>query len=1061
MNYPNLTFLTIILIALIFQPSVRSQISSDWKKTYDPPVPHNQGANDVVTDEGGNAYVLGYNSRGYNGTDAALVKYDAAGKFLWARSYDGKNETNSDIGISVTTYSSGGNVFVLTASDVSISGYGNYAGVAKYDSSGNLLWAKDYKVGYNSKVYIMKTDLSGNSYIGGSTSGEAFIMKLNPAGDTSWIRYVYLPSGYQNGQINDIVIDNSGNLFGTGKSQFPNNGNNDLITFKINSVGVFQWTKIYKHTANQDYGNAIELSNSGSVYVTGGSDAANFTPDIVTLKYNPYTGDTVWVKRYNGVANANDHARDIVTDKNGNVILTGQIDGAIYTGDMATLKYDSLGTMMWLRKYAGNVSLSDYGSELAADTSGNIYTGGIARTSNGIKYIGIKYNMNGDSLWTRLYSAGNNLYEAVNGVTLDKNFNLILTGDCNSLDMGTVKINTAGELQWIRIFYGAQLINDITNSIACDKNGNVYAAGKFRVSQFGDQFSVIKYNSSGTVVWIKSYGVQLYDSYDEAKAIAIDNSGYVYITGTSFSRLNNLSLDFLTFKLDTNGNQLWYATFNGAQNLDDDAKAIAVDNAGNVYVTGQSRTSSSGDNYCTIKYNASGNSQWVRYYDGPSGYSDYPYDIAVDNSGNVYVTGQSGDAVTGDDIATIKYNSSGNVSWINRFNGTANGADLGNTIEVDKWGNAYVCGMTKSTGTGYNSVLLKYGNDALGTLRWSKQENGNSTDIPESASSIKLDSGNTRIYLAGTWASVSDGKRAEFAAKYDSSGYRIFRTSGFFYIYGSESFAAGITTDNNQRVYTAGHRVYDGSNKSEITFTAYDSSMTPFYGFQSENEDFSISPNFKDIICANNSGEIFIGGGKYDSTAGNLMSLIKYKIKPFELNLNLLLEGFYNSASNTMTSDTINVYLRYAHNFLKVDSAKGVINNTGNVLLKFTSNLLRDQSNYYMEIRHRNSIETWGALNITFPSGSANYTLYSSSAQAYGSNQTQVDLSPVRFAIYSGDVNQDGTVDLTDGSLIDNDAFNFAAGYLKTDVNGDGVIDLADGVFADNNGFNFVSKITP
>ncbi|MDQ3021855.1 MAG: hypothetical protein M3R36_14980 [Bacteroidota bacterium] len=72
-----------------------------------------------------------------------------------------------------------------------------------------------------------------------------------------------------------------------------------------------------------------------------------------------------------------------------------------------------------------------------------------------------------------------------------------------------------------------------------------------------------------------------------------------------------------------------------------------------------------------------------------------------------------------------------------------------------------------------------------------------------------------------------------------------------------------------------------------------------------------------------------------------------------------------------------------------------------------------------------------------------------------------VDNSPIKFGIYSGDVNQDGTIDITDNELIDNDAYNFASGYLRTDVNGDGAVDIADGAIADNNAFNFVSKIIP
>jgi len=73
----------------------------------------------------------------------------------------------------------------------------------------------------------------------------------------------------------------------------------------------------------------------------------------------------------------------------------------------------------------------------------------------------------------------------------------------------------------------------------------------------------------------------------------------------------------------------------------------------------------------------------------------------------------------------------------------------------------------------------------------------------------------------------------------------------------------------------------------------------------------------------------------------------------------------------------------------------------------------------------------------------------------------QVDTGPSKFAIYSGDVNQDGAVDLADGSLIDNDSFNFLSGYLKTDLNGDNITDISDYSIAVNNEFSFVGKITP
>jgi hypothetical protein len=118
---------------------------------------------------------------------------------------------------------------------------------------------------------------------------------------------------------------------------------------------------------------------------------------------------------------------------------------------------------------------------------------------------------------------------------------------------------------------------------------------------------------------------------------------------------------------------------------------------------------------------------------------------------------------------------------------------------------------------------------------------------------------------------------------------------------------------------------------------------------------------------------------------------------------------------------------------------------------------------YYIQTKHRNSIETWSrAGGEVYTVGvTLNYSFTSSAVQAFGNNLIQVDASPVRYAVYAADVNQDGTVDLTDGGLIDNDISNFISGYVPSDANGDGVVDIADAVLADNNGFNFVSKITP
>ncbi len=1034
-----------------------SQISLDWIRSYNPVSNHDQIANDVAIGDDGASYVLGYNGRGYNGGDIALVKYSPSGEFRWAKSYDGGNENSNDIGKSVTSFKSGNNIFIYAACEVSVSGYGNQAGVLKYDSSGNLLWSKIIPPGFNSTVTKIITDSSGNIYTAGGTSAEGFVIKLNHNGDTLWIKKIPNPSGAYNSVVTDITADNSGNIYGTGKI-YSLTSYFDMITFKYNSAGVLQWSKIYNYGQFDDYGNALVL-NSGFVYVTGGSDPSNWQDDIVLIKYNASTGDSVWVKRYNGVSSQYDVARDVTADAAGNIYITGQTDGVVYNGDIITIKYNPSGTLQWMRTYTGLPSMEDAGKEIEIDSDSNVYIAGRINFGNGAQFIGIKYNSNGDSLWTRLFDAGT--IEEVYAMALDKNKNMVIAGECDNKDMAVIKYNSSGTLQWFRKFYGAQLIYDHANCVATDKNGNVYAAGKSRVSQYGDQFTVIKFTPSGSQAWIKNYGVQLYDSYDEAKAMVINDSGFIYVAGTSFSRFSNLTKDYLTFKLDTAGNQYWYATFNGIGNGDDDAKAISADNAGNVYVTGQSRGASMTDDYCTVKYNSSGVKLWQAYYNGPGNSGDYAYDVSADAAGNVFVTGQSIGSGTADDIATVKYNSNGILQWVQRFNGSANGSDFGNTIELDKGSNVYVCGMAKETSTGFNSILIKYTSN--GVLRWSKQDSSNdSLNSVEAASSIKLDSTKTRIYLTGTWANNNDGRKAPFVAKYDSSGYRIYRSNVLFYMLASESYATGLSLDKNQNVYTSGYRVYSNGKPSEIILDAYDSSMSSYYGFQAGYSYASNGPDGKDVISVNDNGNIFIGGGIYDSTAGTLMSVIKYKQQPFEINLTLLIQGFYNSAANSMIPDTVKVYLRYPtspHNV--IDSARGILNSAGNGIFKFDNTFLRDGNVYYLEVRHRNSIETWASNWIIFSYGSLNYSFISSVNQAYGNNQILIDDSPVKYAIYGGDVNQDGYVDLTDITTVYNDANSFVSGYVNSDLTGNNLTDLTDLILAYNNSVNFVSVKKP
>jgi hypothetical protein len=176
----------------------------------------------------------------------------------------------------------------------------------------------------------------------------------------------------------------------------------------------------------------------------------------------------------------------------------------------------------------------------------------------------------------------------------------------------------------------------------------------------------------------------------------------------------------------------------------------------------------------------------------------------------------------------------------------------------------------------------------------------------------------------------------------------------------------------------------------------------------------------------------------------------------------MILQAFYQPGPETMySSDTVKVNLRSTtYPYPIVDQAKAVVSK-----LSFTAKFYFNTApsgNYYLDVRHRNSIETWSSSPVALQRNvNTNYDFTLAANRAYGSNMAQVDNSPVRFAIYSGDTNQDGIVDATDALAIDNDANNFITGYVLTDVNGDYSVDATDALIVDNNSNNFVSKITP
>jgi hypothetical protein len=206
-------------------------------------------------------------------------------------------------------------------------------------------------------------------------------------------------------------------------------------------------------------------------------------------------------------------------------------------------------------------------------------------------------------------------------------------------------------------------------------------------------------------VWVARYdGPGNWD--DMAYAIAVDDLGNVYVTGES----NDLwtRQDYATIKYYPNGDTAWVRRYNGSENSKDGAYAIAVDEFGNVYVAGSSTVSGTDSDYATIKYHPSGDAAWVRRYNGPASSADVAKDIVVDGSGNVFVTGESYGSGTQKDYATLKYDANGNKVWVRTYDGPESESDAGCAIATDNSGNIYVTGGSYGTGTDRDYATIKY-----------------------------------------------------------------------------------------------------------------------------------------------------------------------------------------------------------------------------------------------------------------------------------------------------------------------------------------------------------------
>lgn len=292
----------------------------------------------------------------------------------------------------------------------------------------------------------------------------------------------------------------------------------------------------------------------------------------------------------------------------------------------------------WAAFYNGPGNSTDDATAMAVDAAGNVYvTGASIGADASADYATVKYDANGNELWVARYnnSAGNSMGQA--------------------------------------------------GFIAVDGSGNVYVSGLSIVSYFPEGYAMVKYDGSGNELWVAR--LEYFSSGHTA--VALDAAGNVYFTGVGYG-LGTTGTGYATFKYDGSGNEVWRADYRCGYHSG--GTGLSLDAAGNVYVTGYCRVSDTiPEGYATVNYDSSGNELWTARYERPNPSHAV---LALDAAGDVYVTGVGEGSGTSSDYATVKYDANGDELWAARYSGPENPESSWAAIALDAAGNVYVTGTS-------------------------------------------------------------------------------------------------------------------------------------------------------------------------------------------------------------------------------------------------------------------------------------------------------------------------------------------------------------------------------
>jgi hypothetical protein len=755
-----------------------------------------------------------------------LIKYDTSGQVQWATYLSG---TSSIIGYSLATDASN-NVYITgtyanssgtltvqnangSASNIILPNTTSAVFLIKYNSSGQAIWATILNGTSVDVGYSLAVD-ANNLYISGYYNNTL----ADPSGV---IVYNSVSLGSADSSPSNVRLKGTSNTFAAFLIKYDLSGQaiwaTNLITnstigytITVDLSSNIYFSGLYTQTSGiatvQDVSGNGQTNSLLTLPITGSNGA------VFLIKYNP-SGQAIWATIFNG--SGSDIGFSLTIDSTNNVYITGQYTSSDASGNL--IVYNGVNT--------GSANASSSSIRLPPTST----TGSISAS------FLIKYDSSGQAQWATYLNGTSN--DIGYSLAIDSSNNVYITGQYTSSDAS-----------------GNVIIYNGSNSSLPLPSSYTLPPTSSRSNMF-----LIKYDPSGQTQWATCIN-PTYNILSFGRSIIIDTFNTIYITGSCISYYpifydasgtsqssSTVSIPVYNFtgsylaKYDSNGIAQSVAYLNGfGQDLSNSAcqcRSIITDSANNVYITGQYQSNqpiylyefngssqvlslftlpfTSSNALFLIKYNSSGKIQWATYLNGTG--SDIGFSLAIDQSNNIYITGQyintSGTLIVQDAsgysqtptnitlpnygstsaVFLIKYNSSGQAQWATVFNGSS--ADIGYSLITDISNNVYVSGQYIQATASGNVIVYN------GVSSGSADASGSNIRLPPTSSL-----GNTP---------------AMFLIKYDSSGQAQWAT----YLNGTGSDAGySLVSDSTNNIYITGQ--YNSTDAGNVIVYNSTSSTT-------------------------------------------------------------------------------------------------------------------------------------------------------------------------------------------------------------------------------------------